>query len=50
MGGEAPRAPKSKSTGSGGHVIVATGTASGKTLSYLMPTPGCTHPHPVKSR
>ena len=27
-----------KSTGSGGHVIVATGTASGKTLSYLMPT------------
>lgn len=26
-----------KSTG-GGHVIVATGTASGKTLSYLMPT------------
>lgn len=27
-----------KSAGSGGHVIVATGTASGKTLSYLMPT------------
>lgn len=25
-------------TGNGGHVIVATGTASGKTLSYLMPT------------
>lgn len=27
-----------KSASSGGHVIVATGTASGKTLSYLMPT------------
>lgn len=27
-----------KSAGNGGHVIVATGTASGKTLSYLMPT------------
>ncbi len=31
-------AEDTKSTGSGGHVIVATGTASGKTLSYLMPT------------
>ena len=31
-------AEDAKSTGSGGHVIVATGTASGKTLSYLMPT------------
>lgn len=27
-----------KNAGSGRHVIVATGTASGKTLSYLMPT------------
>ena len=38
---EAPaptHAEDTKSTGSGGHVIVATGTASGKTLSYLMPT------------
>lgn len=38
---EAPapaHAEDAKSTGSGGHVIVATGTASGKTLSYLMPT------------
>ena len=38
---EAPapaHAEGAKSTGSGGHVIVATGTASGKTLSYLMPT------------
>lgn len=38
---EAPtpaRAEDAKSTGIGGHVIVATGTASGKTLSYLMPT------------
>lgn len=34
----AARAEDAKSTGSGGHVIVATGTASGKTLSYLMPT------------
>ena len=32
------RAEDAKSIGSGGHVIVATGTASGKTLSYLMPT------------
>lgn len=31
-------AEDAKSTGSGRHVIVATGTASGKTLSYLMPT------------
>ena len=38
---EAPtpaHAEDAKSTGNGGHVIVATGTASGKTLSYLMPT------------
>ena len=38
---EAPtpaHAEGAKSAGSGGHVIVATGTASGKTLSYLMPT------------
>ena len=34
----ATRTEDAKSTGSGGHVIVATGTASGKTLSYLMPT------------
>ena len=35
---KAPHAEDAKSAGSGGHVIVATGTASGKTLSYLMPT------------
>ena len=34
----ATRTEDAKSAGSGGHVIVATGTASGKTLSYLMPT------------
>ena len=34
----APGRAHAEGPGSGGHVIVATGTASGKTLSYLMPT------------
>ena len=34
----APGRAHAEGPGSGGHVIVATGTASGKTLSYLIPT------------
>ena len=34
----APGRAHAEGPGSSGHVIVATGTASGKTLSYLMPT------------